>query len=175
VLARTMDSLGSWHPWLLIPATAVFALMAFLTRASRGRLGAACITVALFAAGNIAWDLVGQPMGWWYYPAFVARGYAPLWLYFAGGAVFGGGFGLIGWRVVRGFGTPGLLMFVGFVTALGVLRDYRMSQRFPDDIVFGGGVMPWIADAAGWASLALLVQSAHWFALGATRDEPLRH
>ena len=169
-----MESLGPWQPTLLVPAGLVFLFVTFLSRARLPRIGAALVTSAIFAVGNWVWDLIGQPMGWWHYPPFVGRGYAPLWMYAAGGMVFGGAFGLIGWRAVRAYGWRGLFGFIAMLGVLGLARDLRVAQRFPTAIVFGAGVIPWILDFTAWASLAVLVQAAHWHLLGARRDEPLR-
>src|SRR5439155_22716111 len=51
----------------LVSAAVIFGACAFFTRAIRGRVLAALVGGAGFAAGNVAWDIVAHHFGWWRY------------------------------------------------------------------------------------------------------------
>jgi len=152
--------MGPWQPWLVIPAIAVFAVLAAVSRAPRCRVGLALVTGLVFAAGNLGWDLLAERAGWWSYPQ-LDTATAPLWLYAIAGLIFGAGVGLIGWRTIRRHGWRGAVAFLAAFTVVGVIRDCTVAHRYADVIRFGDGASPWIVDAMAWLSLAALVQATH--------------
>jgi hypothetical protein len=93
--------------------------------------------------------------GWWWYPGLGGRAYGePIWYAAAGLAAAGAG--LLGWRVQRRFGGPGLAVFLVACALYCGARDYRVAHAAGSVIAFGPGVLPWLADTtAAFALMAL--------------------
>jgi hypothetical protein len=102
---------------------------------------------------NIVGDIVGDYAGWWHY-LFTTDTHAPLLIYL-GDLIYGTGGALIGWRIQRRFGIPGLLLFVVLLSVYGLLRDLGYAT-FTHLFAYGRGVIPLIADLLTWATLYLL-------------------
>jgi hypothetical protein len=83
------------------------------------------------------------------------------------------GLSLIGWRVTRRFGWRGQAAFLGAVTVLGTLRDYRVAAWRPDFIVFAPGIGVVFVDAACWAVLLAFAQAVMHLVAGPVRGDPL--
>ena len=144
----------------LVVAPLVFAVAALFTRAPVRRIAAALVGGVVFAAGNVGWDVVGLHAGWWHYPGFGAHG--PL-VWYAAGSLGFMGIALVGWRVTRRFGGRGLLVFLAAFSVFCPIRDSIHAHRAEPMIVFGPGILPWLADAACGLSLmtvAMLIQLA---------------
>jgi hypothetical protein len=165
-LDRILLLLAAASPLLFLP-------FAILTRARVRRWLGALVGGVACALLNVAWDMLAYRTHWWHYPGTTTghalwRYYVPVWF------VFGAGFGLIGWRVIRRFGGRGLLGFLAAFATYGTTRDYVTSSTIAKDIlVFGNGVGPWIADAASWFSLAATTQAVMWLVSGAPADDAL--
>ena len=69
---------------------------------------------------------------------------------------YGAAFGLVGWCVIRRFGTRGLVAFLA-VFAFGVTPDYLYSITI-SLIIFGPGLVPLVADLFAYSAAASLVQ-----------------
>jgi len=165
-----------YRPALLIVLTGlIFALAAFFTRASPRRMSGALAGGFGFGLLNLAWDVVGYHMRWWWYPAATPRSFGPWYWYAAAGLEFGAGFGLIGWRATRRWGARGLLGFLIGLTLCGMTRDYVGSSTFARDVItFGGGIWPWFADGIVWCSCGALAQTVMRLVSGAARSDRLR-
>jgi hypothetical protein len=142
--------------WGLLVATGIFGVTAVLTRAKRGRSIGALLGALVMSALNIVWDIGAHQFGWWTYPS-AARGFASFAIYLAQDVVWGGAFGLVGWRVHRRFGVCALVTFIGLLSMLGALRDRFISSR-THIIAFGPGSLPLLADAACWLTLLAAAQ-----------------
>src|SRR5262245_7520845 len=99
-------------PWVPLVAAVIFLVFAYFTRAPWPRSSAALTGGLLFGLLNIACDLLGHKLHWWWYPAFGDRGYGAIEWYIAAALVPGAAFGLVGWRVHRRFGLRGLYIFL---------------------------------------------------------------
>jgi hypothetical protein len=143
----------------LIATPLLFALIAYLTRATARRVVGALVGGLGFGVANALWDLIAYYTGWWHYP-FASSPYAPWSLYLAAGLFYGGGTALIGWRVQRRFGLHGLLVFLALFTLYGSLRDFGGAAATHNAyLIFGAGVVPVVADAASWFLDAALAQA----------------
>ena len=161
-------------PWLILVGPLVFLGFAFFTRARLPRILAALLGGVAAGALNVAWDLLGHREGWWSYPGMDGRGYGPLVWYVTGGLAFGGGFGLLGWRLHRRFGLRGLAIFLAAAALYGTLRDWVTSQTVAKGtIVFGAGALPWMADYAAWLTGCGLAQAIQIALRGDPRRECL--
>jgi hypothetical protein len=123
---------------------------------------------AAFGILNVLADVIAyQADLWWYtdsaYSDSDANWHAPFYWYLAA-ALAVAGISLIGWRVHRGFGIPGLAGFLALFALYGLIRDWRISETFAKDLIeFGDGAVPWLADYVAWFLLmgaALAVQTA---------------
>lgn len=146
---------------LMLAAAAVsivlLALAVSFTGAGPRRTLAALVGGALAALLNVGWDLAASHTGWWrYVDGAQTAGWAA---YLPVALAFGAAAGLVGWRMTRAWGIPGLLLFLASFTSLGILRDTIYGARGLV-FLFGEGIAPRIADAAGWLSLALVTQLA---------------
>jgi hypothetical protein len=164
------------RPALLIAITgSIFALAAFFTRAPPRRMAGALAGGVGFGLLNIAWDVVGYHMGWWWYPAATPRSLGPWYWYAAAGLEYGAGFGLIGWRATRRWGARGLLGFLIGFTLCGMARDYVTTSTVARDIVtFAGGKFPWVTDAIAWFSLGAMAQVVMRLVSGPAISDRLR-
>lgn len=153
-------------------AALIFAATAGFTRARWRRIGAALAGGVLAAAVNIGWDIAAARFGWWHY-TMSEGAVASLGLYVPVALVFGGAAGLIGWRMIRRWGTAGAVAFLAVYTVLGFVRDHAIATR-GDVFVFGDGMAPHIADALGYLSLAITVQLAMLLLAGRPKSDALR-
>ena len=164
------------RPALLIAVTgSIFALAAFFTRAMPRRMAGALAGGVVFGLLNLAWDVVGYHMGWWWYRADTPRSLGPWYWYAAAGLEYGAGFGLIGWRATRRWGARGLLGFLIGFTLCGMTRDYVASSTWARDVIaLAGGIWPWVADGMVWFSLAAMAQVVMRIVSGPAISDRLR-
>jgi len=128
-----------------------------------------------FGLLNLAWDVVGNHMHWWWYPAATPRSLGPWYWYAAAGLEYGAGFGLIGWRATRRWGARGLLGFLIGFTLFGMARDYVASSTVARDVItFAGGIWPWVADGIAWFSLGAMAQVVMRLVSGPAISDRLR-
>jgi hypothetical protein len=157
----------------LIAAPLLFALSAYLTRATPRRVAGALLGGLGFGAANLLWDVVGYHIGWWHYP-FTTAPYAALPLYLADGLFYGAAVGLIGWRVNRRFGLRGLLVFLALFTLYGMVRDFGGAAATHDAyIIFGAGLVAVLADGASWLVDQALAQGLMRLVAGPAVSDPL--
>ena len=128
----------------------LFAAVAYFTRAARRRI----IGVLIGAIASIPLLLfnhwLAAKMGWWETPPMPPAGL------FSAALVFWGAFGLIGWRVIRRWGTPGLIVFLVLYSLLGLASDFGYASS--GLVVFGPAPMSYFTDLLAYASTAVLVQ-----------------
>ncbi len=97
-----MDLLDPNLLFVGITITAVmFAVVAFFSRASLLRIIGVLLAAIPVMPMVVVYDKIAAQLGWWHYPA-VTTADAPL-------AWYGAALGLIGWRVIRRWRTPGLV------------------------------------------------------------------
>jgi hypothetical protein len=129
-----------------IVAPILFALCAYFTRANVRRITGALVGAVAYGVINYGWDQAAVRFGWWSYPAWLGTGRAPITLYVLA-SIVGGAMGLIGWRIVRRWGTKGLVGFLLFWAAYAVVHDYGGSKALASSqlMVFGPGLLPILA------------------------------
>ena len=142
--------------WGVLVATGIFSTTVFLTRANRRRSSGALLGALVMSALNIFWDIGAHRCGWWTYPS-QGRSFAPIPVYLAQDLVWGGAFGLVGWRVHRRFGAGAIVAFIALLSILGALRDRFISSR-THMIVFGPGPLPLVGDFSCWLTLLAATQ-----------------
>jgi hypothetical protein len=127
----------------------------------------------LLGAGEVTLATAGS-QGWWWYPGNGRTRLRAARLVLTGGLAFGGGFGLVGWRVHRRFGSRGLAIFLAAASLYGTIRDWVTSRTIADGvIVFGAGTLPWMADFAAWFTANGLAQAIQIVVRGDPRRERL--
>jgi hypothetical protein len=149
----------------------LLAAAIYFTRASTRRvLGALAggSAVALVGAGV---EALAHVRGWWRYtsgdtPVGPLAIYPLLVVAFAFLA-------LIGWRVMRRFGSRGLTVFLGILAVVGTLRDYLIAGSLMSLVVFAPGVALAILDALLWAGLTALAITVMRAVSGRSRDDRL--
>lgn len=161
---------------LMLAAAAVsivlLALAVSFTGAGPRRTMAALIGGALAALLNVGWDLTASQTGLRQYASAAQTAGWTAWLPVA--LALGAAAGLVGWRMHRAWGLPGLLLFLVAVASLGILRDTLYGARGLG-FLFGEGMDSRIAGAVGWLALALVTQLAMRLLGGpATRDGAVR-
>ncbi|MDP1631817.1 MAG: hypothetical protein Q8L66_10405 [Caulobacter sp.] len=133
----------------------LFALTAWFTRASYWRVAAALMGGLVAAALSLGWDVLAFEMGWWRYG--YTKAHAPITAYAPVLFWFGGGMGLIGWRMIRSWGAPGEIGFFLLFPLVGLGRDLIFAAGTG---TFTFGPTPWsiIMDLVAWLSIAFVVQ-----------------
>jgi hypothetical protein len=154
-----------------VVAAAMFAVVVFFTRATFRRAVGALIAGLPLIPLIIFYDAIAARRGWWYYPS-VNTGFVLVSWYLAAALWYGSGLGLVGWRVIRCFGSAGLAGFLVGFAILGTARDYLYSAT-TRLIVFGPGPVPWIADLFAYVSVAVVVQLLMYWVSGAPKADPL--
>jgi hypothetical protein len=91
---------------------------------------------------------IADAQGWWHCP-FLNRPGAQL-LAFAAFSISYAAIALIGWRIERRFGGRGISFSLAVVCLIGPPRDYAIAVRYPELMVFGTGIAPFVADAAAY-------------------------
>ena len=149
----------------------MFGVAAFFTRATRRRILGVLIAAAPVIPLVWAYDRIAAQLGWWRYPS-VPAGSAPLAWYIAAALWYGAALGLVGWRVIRRWGTRGFVAFIVGFGLFGVARDYGYSVT-TQLIVFGPGPIPLLADFFAYASAAVIVQLLMRWIVGPAQSDPL--
>lgn len=155
----------------VVATTVLFAAIAFFSRATLRRTAGALIAAVPVIPLVMLYDGIAARLGWWRYPS-VTSGSAPLVWYIAAALFYGAGLGLIGWRVIRRFGRPGLIAFLAGLGLFGVARDYFYSVT-AQLIVFGPGLLPYFGDGFAYASAAVLVQMLMFWIAGPPASDRL--
>jgi hypothetical protein len=154
-------------------ATAVlFAVIAFFTRAGlRRTLGALAGSLPLIPMVMV-YDSIASRLGLWQYIGMPVGSPGPFLWYIDAALFYGAALGLIGWRVIRRYGRPGLFGFLAAFALFGATRDYIMSAT-SGGIRFGPGPLPFLADLFAYASPAAVVQWVMYWISGPPRSDPL--
>ena len=148
----------------------LFLGVAWLTRAGYWRTAAALLSGLVAAAFAFGVDRAAFEFGWWTYGKMVTH--APVAAYATTALWFGGGLGLVGWRMIRNWGGAGeALYFIGFVL-LGLARDFALSATGVG-FVWGEGYLPVAVSAASWLVIAFLVQLGMQVLVGSVDSDPL--
>ena len=148
----------------------LFLGVAWLTRAGYWRTAAALLSGLVAAAFAFGVDRAAFEFGWWTYGKMVTH--APVAAYATTALWFGGGLGLVGWRMIRNWGGAGeALYFIGFVL-LGLARDFSLSATGVG-FVWGEGYLPVAVSAASWLVIAFLVQLGMQVLVGSVDSDPL--
>jgi len=155
----------------VVATTTMFAIVAFVTRATPRRVLGALVAAIPVIPLVMFFDAIAARLGWWHYPS-VTTGNAPLAWHIAAAVWYGAALGLVGWRVIRRFGTRGLVVFVPAFALFGLTRDYLYSIT-TGLIVFGKGPVPLLADWTAYALTAALVQLLMYRTAGPPRSDPL--
>src|SRR5437899_3034031 len=149
--ARRVAELSTELQLLLVLAVVgALAVIAFFTRAGPGRIAAALVASVVVGFFVAVVDALAYGPGLWRYP-IVDTPIGPPAFYVASGLGYGGGAGLVGWRLVRRFGPRAFGWFVAFFMGYGPLRDYAGAAS-SGLIVFGPGPVPAIADSLAWGA-----------------------
>jgi hypothetical protein len=143
----------------------------YFTRATTRRaLGALAGggAVALIGAGV---EGLAHAQGWWRY-TFGDTPVGPLAIYPLLVVAFAS-LALIGWRVLRRFGSRGLTVFLAILAVMGTLRDYLIAGSLMGLIVFAPGIALAILDALLWTGLTALAIAVMRGVSGPSRDDRL--
>jgi len=140
----------------VVVTSILFIISAWFTRATIRRIIGALIGGLPLIPLVVFYDTIAARLGLWHYPA-VTSGSAPFAWYISTALFYGAALGLVGWRVIRRFGTLGLIIFLVAFALFGVSRDFAYSIT-TDFIKFGHGILPYITDFFSYASGAALVQ-----------------
>ena len=142
----------------------------FFRGQARGALWGALVIASPLVPMILLYDVLAAQLGWWHCSS-VTMGNTPLARYVAAALAYGAAFGLVGWRVIRRFGTRGLVAFLaGF--AFGVTRDYLYSITI-GLIIIMPGLVPLVADLFAYSSAASLVQLLTYRIAGSPRSGTL--
>jgi len=167
-----MDLLDPNLLFIGVTITAImFAVIAFFSRASLRRIIGVLLASIPVVPMVMIYDKTAAQLGWWHYPV-VATASAPLAWYIAAALWYGAALGLIGWRVIRRWGTTGLIAFVVIFALFGVARDYAYNLT-TQLIVFGPGPIPLLADLFSYASAAAVVQLLMRWIVGPAQSDAL--
>lgn len=126
----------------------------YFTRAKARRALASLIAGAVFGVVALAAIVLGESQEFWQMPRLSTWNYYVLFV--LGSAIACAVTYLILWRVVRRFGTRGLVLCVLISAIIGPPRDYLIVARFPNWMTFGPGFAPVLADSVVYALLILI-------------------
>lgn len=155
-----------------IATTMLFAVIAFFTRAKARRIVGALAGSLPLIPIVMFYDILAARLGLWYYPSVPGGAPGPFAWYVSAALFYGAGLGLIGWRVIRRFGRPGLLGFLIVFALFGATRDYIFSLTI-GGIEFTPGPLPFLADLFAYASPAAIVQLVMYWIAGPAGSDPL--
>ncbi len=134
--------------------SAILIAVAFFTRPTARRIGGAFAGGAADGLVALGLVLLGEAAGWWRVGLAWEAGELALLLF--GLAISAAPLLLVTWRVARRFGSRGLAVLVVLFAAVGPPRDYAVSARYPEWIVFAPGVAPVLAVAATYSAMVLV-------------------
>ncbi|HVN53931.1 MAG TPA: hypothetical protein VMT46_06330 [Anaerolineaceae bacterium] len=131
----------------LLAAPLIFVLCAWLTRAQRARIISALAGGFAYSALNFGWDQAARAAGWWTYVVGEGAASLPVVNYGIASLLYAA-FALFGWRLARGYGRRGLLIFLLFWVVWGLLHDLSGAAAFAGGqaIVFHPGPVALLAD-----------------------------
>ena len=154
-------------------ATAIlFMVIVFFTRAKlRRMLGALAGSLPLIPM-VMFYDTLAARWGLWYYASVPGGAPGPFAWYLSAALFYGAALGLVGWRVIRRFGGPGLIGFLIVFALFGATRDYIFSKTI-GGIAFGPGLLPFLADLFSYGSPAAVVQLVMYWIVGPADADPL--
>jgi hypothetical protein len=155
-----------------IATVILFAGIAFFTRAKPKRILGVLAGSLLLIPMVMFYDTVATRLGLWDYPSVPGGAPGPFAWYLSAAFFYGGGLGLIGWRLIRRFGTPGLIGFLIGFALFGATRDYIFSHTM-GGIEFGPGPTPFLADLFSYGSPAAVVQLVMYWIAGPADSDPL--
>ena len=115
----------------------------------------------VFILVGLLWESVAFRAGWWKYDFIATGAGVPVW-YWAAGLFYGMGLTLLGRRLLRRFGSVGLVGFFLVTPLIGVAHD-RVALELLEGrgiIWVGPGWTPWVADIFAWASALAVGQLA---------------
>ena len=126
----------------------------YVTRAKARRFLASLVAGAVFGVFALVAIASGESRGLWQMPRPSNWNYSALFV--LGSAIACAVTYLILWRVVRRYGTSGLVVCVLISAVIGPPRDYLIVGRFPNWMTFGPGFAPVLADSVIYALLILI-------------------
>ena len=135
----------------VVAMLAVFAAVAFFTRAGPRRIAGAACSVLVFTALSSPIDNLGHDQGWWSYPSCIDPPHPPLLVYIGQALAFVGCLALIAWRVQRRYGARGIVILAALVCGGGFVRDFSVAFVLPDVIRFGEPPASIVSDVVAWA------------------------
>ena len=147
----------------------LFLVCAWLTRAPYWRAAAALLGGLVAAALRFCLDMVAFHFDWW---TFGDVGYAPVITYAPVVFWFGGGLGLVGWRMMRNWGSFGEIAFFLSFILLGVARDVVLAIGVGPLTITQQG-LPLIIAGVGWLVMAVVVQVVMQLLVGSVDADPL--
>jgi hypothetical protein len=124
--------------------------------------------VALVGAGV---EVLAHSRGWWRYTSDDTP-FGPLAMYPLLVVAFAF-LALIGWRVMRRFGSRGLTVFLAVLAVVGTVRDYFIAGSLMGLVVFAPGIALAIIDLLLWAGLTALAITVMRAVSGPSRDDRL--
>jgi hypothetical protein len=159
---------------LLLLTAFYFALMIaviYFTRAKTRRLIGAVTAGVVFAFVGLFGFMLGETQRWWQMPkAGVSYFYPLFWLGLAVSCV---PTYLMLWRIVRRFGTRGLVICILVTTIIGPPRDYWIVSMFPAWMTFSPGIAPILADAAIYTLLIVVGYAVMRIVAGPAQSDSL--
>jgi hypothetical protein len=149
---------------------AIFAVVAFLTRATARRIAGAVAGGLTFAAAALEIIAVGERVGLWHIALIWKPFYMLLMLIGFAECAF---IYLITWRIARRFGGRGLAAAAIVAAVIGPPRDYWYMARFPEWGTYGTGPATIFAVAATYALMVLLGHGVMRLIAGPARADRL--
>ena len=150
---------------------AAWVAAVYFTRARALRVLASLVAGVVFGVVALAAIVLGESRGLWNMPRTSTWSFWTLLL--AGFAISCAVTYLVLWRVVRRFGSRGLMVCVLIAAIIGPPRDYLIVARFPEWMTFGPGIAPVLADSVVYALLILIGHVVMRMVAGPANSDPL--
>jgi hypothetical protein len=150
---------------------AVFAAIAYLTRASSRRIAGALAGSAAVALLVLSLIALGEAMRLWEVP--ISRTWQLLLLLYIVLAISVAPIYLISWRVARRFARRGLMVLVCVAAVVGPVRDYIVAANYPEWIEFEPGIAPMLAVGTIYTMIVGVGHLLMWMVAGRSGEDRL--
>jgi len=138
---------------------AVFAFVAWRTRAPRAVVVRAFLGGLVAGAVNVGTDAAAHYFGWWRYPDATTP-FGPL-LYYLEAGIGCGALAIVAWWLSHRFGARAVVAFIALLTAYGPIRDAATANA--TDLIefdYSPFVLVVVADALSGFAIPVLVAFA---------------
>jgi len=132
----------------------LFLVVGRLSQATPQRSLGALLGGLVASAAGAGLDVLGHRLGWWYYVG-ASDAHGP-WLVYVGVVFLEGALALLGWRLVRRYGPPALMLLVPGAALCTTAADFIAAGKPNPVQVIAPGPVPKVGDFLLWSTITAL-------------------